>query len=439
MSADAVDAVRRGFRIAFSRPSLPWMPRRRIGAPITAASGRLPSGKRIAIPTNVTAAPSPIKEPAFDWLPNSPYSSAATAAAVRMTPMISRRRSDPLALSADSRSAWTGATRAARRAGRIDDTTVTTVPTTNATTMVRGSSWSAVLGRSTPNADSSPFSPRAIAIPARRPSADAIKPVTNASTTTDVMTCRRLAPTARSSAISLVRCATMIENVLKMMNAPTNSAMNANTSSAVRKNPSASCNCFACSSATSDDLTASTPFGSADWMLDRRSGTDVAVVGDDVDLVELPVLVEHLLRGRRVERGERRTRQVVGLAEAQRAGDRELLRRSLEQDRDRVADGEVVLLGRRRVDGDLRGAGRRVALDGARAATWDCRSSSHRAWAARRRRWSRPSPDRSSVRIRSRSPPRPRRPARPRRWTGRSPGPGCVPHRRRRRVRTDSA
>ncbi len=51
--------------------------------------------------------------------------------------------------------------------------------------------------------------------------------------------------------------------------------MNAKTSSAVRKNPSASCNCFACSSATSDDLTASMPFGSADWMLDRRSGTDV--------------------------------------------------------------------------------------------------------------------------------------------------------------------
>ena len=54
------------------------------------------------------------------------------------------------------------------------------------------------------------------------------------------MTCRRLAPSARSSASSRVRWATMIENVLKMMNAPTNSAMNANTSSAVRKNPSAS-------------------------------------------------------------------------------------------------------------------------------------------------------------------------------------------------------
>ena len=75
------------------------------------------------------------------------------------------------------------------------------------------------------------------------------------------MTCRRLAPIARSSAISPVRCATMIEKVLKMMNAPTNKAMNANTSNAVRKNPRASCNCFACSLTTSDALTASMPFG----------------------------------------------------------------------------------------------------------------------------------------------------------------------------------
>ena len=72
MSAEAVDAVRRGLRMAFSRPSLPWIPRRRIGAPITPASGRAPSGNRIAMPTNVAAAPRPISEPAFDWLPNSP-------------------------------------------------------------------------------------------------------------------------------------------------------------------------------------------------------------------------------------------------------------------------------------------------------------------------------------------------------------------------------
>ncbi len=66
----------------------------------------------------------------------------------------------------------------------------------------------------------SPWSPTAIPIPATNPSAEATNPVTNASRTTDVRTWRRLAPIARSSAISRVRWATMIENVLKMMNAP---------------------------------------------------------------------------------------------------------------------------------------------------------------------------------------------------------------------------
>ena len=43
-------------------------------------------------------------------------------------------------------------------------------------------------------------------------------------------TWRRLAPIARSIAISVVRCDTMIENVLLMMNAPTNMAMPAKIS-----------------------------------------------------------------------------------------------------------------------------------------------------------------------------------------------------------------
>ena len=60
-----------------------------------------------------------------------------------------------------------------------------------------------------------------------------------ASPSTDRNTWRRLAPTIRSRASSRVRCPTMIENVLKMVNAPTNSEMNAKTSSAVEKNDSA--------------------------------------------------------------------------------------------------------------------------------------------------------------------------------------------------------
>ena len=69
------------------------------------------------------------------------------------------------------------------------------------------------------------------------------------------------APSARSRASSRVRCATMIENVLKMMNEPTNSATNAKTSSAVLKKPSPSCNACVASSATVVDVTASAPSG----------------------------------------------------------------------------------------------------------------------------------------------------------------------------------
>lgn len=62
-------------------------------------------------------------------------------------------------------------------------------------------------------------------IPAPRPTIDAIRPITSASSTTDPMTWPREAPIDRSSASSRVRWATMMENVLRMMKMPTNNAM----------------------------------------------------------------------------------------------------------------------------------------------------------------------------------------------------------------------
>ena len=54
---------------------------------------------------------------------------------------------------------------------------------------------------------------------------------------TEVNTCPRLAPSARRSPISRVRCVTTMLKVLKITKAPTNNATKANTSSAVRRNP----------------------------------------------------------------------------------------------------------------------------------------------------------------------------------------------------------
>ena len=59
---------------------------------------------------------------------------------------------------------------------------------------------------------------------------DARSPMTSDSRITEPRTWRRDAPIVRSVANSRVRWATVIENVLKMTNAPTKSAMPANVS-----------------------------------------------------------------------------------------------------------------------------------------------------------------------------------------------------------------
>ena len=61
---------------------------------------------------------------------------------------------------------------------------------------------------------SSAFSPAATPTPRARPTTEATRPTTTASRSTEPSTWRRLAPMARSSAISCVRWATRIEKVL---------------------------------------------------------------------------------------------------------------------------------------------------------------------------------------------------------------------------------
>ena len=61
--------------------------------------------------------------------------------------------------------------------------------------------------------------------PATSPSSEASRPMTRPSSTTERLTCLREAPSVRSVANSRVRCATVIDSVLKITNAPTSSAM----------------------------------------------------------------------------------------------------------------------------------------------------------------------------------------------------------------------
>ena len=160
---------------------------------------------------------------------------------------------------------------AARRAGEIAATSVTSVPMASETQMVRGRSCRDDEGRSIPNAFSSAVRPMAMRIPTPSPIAPASTPTMAASASTEVVICRPVAPRARSNPSSRVRWATMIENVLKMMNVPTNSAIPAKTSSAVRMKPSPSLTWLAASSAACVAVTASTPCGRTDCTRVRRT------------------------------------------------------------------------------------------------------------------------------------------------------------------------
>ena len=237
MSAEAVWAVRRGLRIEFSRPSLPGSPRTRAsGRPITLDSGRARAGASTAVPMKMATAPRPTSPMAGLA---SPMASKPTPIRASTAPRMNRRRSEAVGPDWRSSSAATGGMRTAPRAGPKAATTVTPTPTSSPTSTVRGSKTRGPGGSVIPNPRSSACSPSAASTPRPRPIAEETSPVRAASPSTDRNTWRRLAPTMRSRASSRVRCPTMIENVLKMVNPPTNSEMNAKTSSAVEKKDSA--------------------------------------------------------------------------------------------------------------------------------------------------------------------------------------------------------
>ena len=164
---------------------------------------------------------------------------------------------------------------------------------------------------------SSAWSPSAIPIPATTPTTEATSPTTSASTTTEVEHLARgwrRAPAA--SASSRVRCATMIENVLKMMNAPTNSAIEREDQQRRPEEPEALLHASAFSSATVVPVIASTPSGSdrRDARAERRRLRRPSSAYDR-DRVEVALRVEDLLRRLGVEDGERRAAEVVGVPE----------------------------------------------------------------------------------------------------------------------------
>ena len=106
-------------------------------------------------------------------------------------------------------------------------------------------------------------------------------------------TCRRLAPTIRSSPSSRVRWAMAIESALKIVNAPTSSATPAKASRIVRR------------MSTNDFRPSRSNRSSAAAERDHGAGRPLIEVARDEEAVIRVRLAEQVLRRREVEHGER--------------------------------------------------------------------------------------------------------------------------------------
>ena len=155
-------------------------------------------------------------------LAKMPTQMAATDAAITTTAVFSEWAAKREGGSVEpSRTAAIGGTRVARSAGMMLASSVITVPSASETRIVRSANTIPASGRSPPIAVNSLASPT----PAKSPTTEASSPITRPSITTERMTCLREAPRVRSVANSRVRWATVIDRVLKITNAPTNSAI----------------------------------------------------------------------------------------------------------------------------------------------------------------------------------------------------------------------
>ena len=367
ISAAEVTAVRPGWRVEFSRASRPTsFVERSIGQETKRAAGPTKRGEISAMPririTAPPAAPSSFVEVSPPSASRPATTSPAPSRISRPASHGVRRAQRPRVGAVASRSASTGATRVARSAGASAPASVTSVPTSRQTMIVRLSSTRLVVGRSMPSALNSALIAFAKPSPARMPTTEPITPIVSASSSTELSTWRRVAPSVRSSASSRERCATVIENVLKIRNAPTSTAMNANASRPVVRNarpsrmssPSLSASCAAvrtCAVGGSSD---------AIWRW-RLALADAVAAGDERE-VDLALLVEQLLGGREVEDDEGGPAEPGRLADGGEADELEGALRRGRGDRDLVAELEVLLVGGGGVERDLVLALRRAAL-----------------------------------------------------------------------------
>ena len=237
ISAPAVFAVRLGWRTTLPRA------RRPSGlTPATNTAARTPrerraiTGARSSTPTTRPSAPRPSRVEPLDSGATRAEISPAAPGTTTSSPAIVRVRRD-FSVAVASRMASTGAVNAARRAGRAAATTLTTVPMTSEMTTVEVSNGMDP-DRSMPTCSNPIRSNETRPSPAAIPRADPTRPTTAAWVRMEANTWVGEAPMARSRANSRIRSRTDMENVLEMMNAPTNRDIPAKTSMNVATNPS---------------------------------------------------------------------------------------------------------------------------------------------------------------------------------------------------------
>ena len=115
--------------------------------------------------------------------------------AARTVPAMVRNRNERLGRVTSSRRAAIGGTVPARRAGNHAATIVSTTPMSRSTTTVRGWTTSPPAGMSNPMTPNSSRRPMASSTPSSSPNAPPTRPTSIASTSTETVIWRRLAPT----------------------------------------------------------------------------------------------------------------------------------------------------------------------------------------------------------------------------------------------------
>ena len=345
ISAAAVDAVRAGFRIAFSRASAPDAPPKRANgrpSPTRAAAPAAARSARRRRTARARRAPARAAAGRRRRRGRTGRSRAAPARGRRSraaTPCGTGeppgRESGALADGRDRRHLR----RLHRRGDARDqgDDDAEQHRDDHRARLEDGARLRAGRGPSAASAEPAPWRARRRAT---SPSAEASMPIAKPSTSTERRTWRREAPSVRSVASSRVRWATVIDSVLKMTNAPTNSATAAEREQEVLDELRERRRCpwplaFACSVA---GLHLRVRGQQRLDLADERGRRDAPLRRDRDQVVAL--LPEQRLGRRHVEDRDRRAAERVDGAEGGDADDAVVLRRPLDGGADRVADLE---------------------------------------------------------------------------------------------------